>query len=191
ELAGRSLGPAASGAIGQPQQDVARSDQNSGGAVAALQRMLAREGLAQRRHDGVAIEAFDGADRGAIATAGMDDAGARRRAVDLDRAGAAHALLAAKVRSGQHQLAAQELGELLARFGHQRPLFAVPDEPDRDPAHIGPIFSTARRSAVSASARRQGGSPGTPSAMRAASPAGSLVSAEASSITNGGPSSAA
>src|SRR5262249_57182788 len=129
-----------------------------------------------------------GADGGAIATAGMDDAGARRRAVDLDRAGAAHALLAAEVRSGQHQLAAQELGELLARFGPELPRFAIHDERDRDLAHGRPIFSTARRSAVSASARRQVGSPGTPSAMRAASPAGSLVSAEASSITNGGPS---
>src|SRR5262249_58566387 len=152
--------------------------------------MLAREGLAQRRHDGVAIESFDGADRGAIAAAGMDDAGAGGRAVDLDRAGAAHALLAANVGAGQHQLAAQELGELLARFGPELARFAIDDERDRDLAHIRPIFSTARRSAVSARARRQGGSPGTPSAMRAASPAGSLVNAEASSITNGGPSSA-
>jgi hypothetical protein len=58
----------------------------------------------------------------------MDDAGARRRAVDLDRAGAAHAVLAAKVRSGQHQLATQEVGELLARFCQQLPRFTIHDE---------------------------------------------------------------
>ena len=53
----------------------------------------------------------------AVAAAGVGDAGARRRAVDLDGAGAAHAVLAADMRAGQQQVAAQQIGELLARLG--------------------------------------------------------------------------
>jgi len=51
-------------------------------------------------------KALDGADHRTVATAGVSDARARGHAVDLDSAGAAHAMLAADMRAGQQQAAA-------------------------------------------------------------------------------------
>ena len=52
---------------------------------------------------------------GAVAGDRVGDAGARDLAVDLHRAGAADAVLAADVRAGEQQLLAQEVGEVRAR----------------------------------------------------------------------------
>ena len=48
---------------------------------------------------------------------GERQAGARGDAVDLDRAGAADAVLAADMRAGRAQLMAQEIGQQHARLG--------------------------------------------------------------------------
>src|SRR5262249_31928521 len=113
-----------------------------------LQSVLSREGLAQCRHHAVVAETLDGADRSAVAAAGMGDAGARRRAVDLDGAGTAHAVLTSDMSAGQHQVAAEQVGELLARLGEQSLHVAIYGKRDRDLAHPAAILSTARRSAV-------------------------------------------
>ncbi len=73
----------------------------------------------------------------------MSDTGACRRAVDLHGAGAAHAVLAADVGAGQHQVPAQQVHELLARLSQHLPRLAVHDERDRNLAHGRPIRSTA------------------------------------------------
>src|SRR5262249_48845250 len=97
---------------------------------------------------------------------------------------------AADMRSGQHQLAPQDVGELLTRLGQELPLLPVDDERESDLAHA-PAVATARRSAVSAMARHQNTKSAKPSTIRAASAAGSFISADASSITRGAPSRAA
>ena len=65
---------------------------------------------------GVVVEAFDGAHARAVAGDREGDARARRRAVDLERAGAAHAVLAAEVGAGEPLALAQEVGEVRARL---------------------------------------------------------------------------
>src|SRR5436190_6929444 len=175
----------------KPQHDIARNHQHARRAIATLQGMLVRKSLSQIGHHRVLAETFDGPDGSAIAAASVGDAGACRRAVDLDGAGSAHAMLTADVRAGQHQLAAQQVDELLARLGQHLPRLAVHGERDSDLLQAPPARSTARRNAVSARARRQAPSSGKAVTMRAASATGSFASIDASSITSGGQSNAA
>src|ERR1700709_2030475 len=90
----------------EAQDDIPRGNQHAGRTVAALQGMLTCKRLAQGGHHRVVAKALDGADPRTVATAGVSEAGARRHAVDLDSAGAAHAMLAADMRAGQQQAAA-------------------------------------------------------------------------------------
>ena len=69
----------------------------------------------RRAISGVVVEALDGAHVGAVAGHRVGDARARDLAVDLHRAGAADAVLAADMRAGEQQLLAQEVGEMRAR----------------------------------------------------------------------------
>ena len=78
--------------------------------------MLAGKGRAKLGRDLVVIEAFDGGDAGAVAGHGIGDAGARRHAVEQQRAGAANAVLAAEMGAGQIEVVAQEIGEMGARL---------------------------------------------------------------------------
>ena len=103
----------------QALHDVARGDQHAGRAEAALQRVLAREGLAQPLHQRIVVEALDGAHVLPVAGDRKGDAGARRLAVDQDRAGAAHAVLAAEMRAGEPAMLAQEVAEVRARLDHR------------------------------------------------------------------------
>jgi hypothetical protein len=52
---------------GHTRYDIACRHQHRRRAKAALQSMLLGKRPAQRRHDGIVVEAFDGSDRGAIA----------------------------------------------------------------------------------------------------------------------------
>ena len=115
---------------GQADHDVARGDQHARRAVAALQAVLGGEGAAQARHDRVVVEALDGAHLGAVAGKRVGDAGARDLAVDLHRAGAADAVLAAQVRAGQQQMLAQEVGQVGARLDRGGHGLAVDGEAD-------------------------------------------------------------
>ena len=95
--------------------EVARGDQHAGRAVAALQGVRLVKAWRMRRHQRIVVEALDGAHVGAVAGHRVGDAGAGDLAVDLDRAGAADAVLAADVGAGEQQLLAQEVGEVRAR----------------------------------------------------------------------------
>ena len=93
--------------------------------------MLARERLAQRAHDLVVVEPFDGRDAGAIAGNGERDAGARRHTVDEKRAGTAHAVLATEVRAGEVERITHEVRELRPRLDARRNDFPVDRHVDR------------------------------------------------------------
>ena len=60
---------------------------------------------------------FDGADVGAVGLHRERQAGAGRHAVNFDRAGAAHAVLAADMGAGHRQIVTQEIGQQHARLG--------------------------------------------------------------------------
>src|SRR5207247_10365520 len=88
--------------------DIPRRNEPAGRAVAALQRVLGGEGSAQLGHYRVVGEAFDSAHFGAVAADREGDALARRHAVDLERARAADAVLAAEVGARQPLLFSQK-----------------------------------------------------------------------------------
>ena len=75
---------------------------------------------AQQLHQRVVAQAFERADRAAVAHHGKSDARARRLAVHHHRAGAAGAVLAAEMRGGQPAAVAQEVGQRLPRLDRRR-----------------------------------------------------------------------
>ena len=82
---------------------------HAGRAEAALQRVMLTEGFLQGRELGVTGEPFDGHDLGALGLHREHQAGAHGCAVDENRAGAAHAVLAAHMGAGQPQMMAQAI----------------------------------------------------------------------------------
>src|SRR5204863_9758251 len=122
-----------------------------GRAVAALQGVRLGEGLAQAGHGGVVVEALDGADMRAVAGHRIGDAGAGDLAVDLHRAGAADAVLAAEVRAGEQELLAQEIGQVRARGHVDLDDLAVDGEGDA--RHAASTWAMARRTATARSLR--------------------------------------
>src|SRR5271170_2402559 len=98
-------------------QKTIQRHQNAGRAEAALQRMIALERrlqnaeAARRRR-----EAFHGPDIATVDLHGERQAGARRRAVDADGAGAANAVLAADMGAGHSELMPQEIGQQQPRL---------------------------------------------------------------------------
>src|SRR5207244_5571072 len=92
--------------------------ENARRAEAALQRVIATEGLLQHRKPaGLGREPLDRVDACAIRLHREREAGARGRAVDLNGASAAGAVLAADMRAGKSELVAQEIREQHARLG--------------------------------------------------------------------------
>jgi hypothetical protein len=73
--------------------------------------VLLAKRLLERVQPPSAREPFDRLDLGAVSLNGEQKAGANRDAVEADRAGAAHSMLAADMRSGQADRVAQEIGE--------------------------------------------------------------------------------
>ena len=115
EIAGQLQADALFIGVRQPRDDVPPRHQHSGGAEAALQAVIFGEGLAQQRHDRIGFEPFQRRDLGAVRRSREGDAGSRGRAVDQDRARAAHAMLAADMRRRQRLMLAQEIREVQAR----------------------------------------------------------------------------
>src|SRR5579875_1701486 len=131
--------------VGEADDDIPRCRQHARGAIAALQRVLAGEGGAELRRDGVVVEPLDRRHLGALAGDGIGDAGARRGAVDEEGAGAAHAVLAAEMGPGVEELVAQEIGEAGARLDGGGDALAVDGEGDC-PAHgQAPLARAAAR----------------------------------------------
>src|SRR5262245_23352517 len=113
--------------------------------------MRRAEGLAQAGHQRVVVEALDGADAGAVAGHRIGDAGAGDLAVDLHRAGAADAVLAADVGASEQKLLAQEVGKMRARSHIGLDGLAVDGEGDA--GHASNTCWMARRTAVACSLR--------------------------------------
>src|SRR5215218_4444524 len=112
--------------------------------------MLGGERVSQLRHYRIVLEALDAAHLRAFARHRKGDARARRRAVDLDGARAAHAMLAAEVGAGQALALAQEVREVCARLDLRFERAAVDGQ--RDLLHAA-IRCIARRSATACSWR--------------------------------------
>src|SRR5512140_2948589 len=94
--------------------------------------MVFDEGALQRVELVAVGESFDGADLLACGLHGEHQAGTHRIAVDNYRAGSAHPVLAARIRSGQPAFVAQRVGEGAARLDAQRVVPAVDIESDID-----------------------------------------------------------
>ena len=105
--------------------------------------MLASEGGAERDGDFVVVEAFDGGHPGAVASDGIGDACACRHVVQQHGAGAADAVFAAEMGTGQMQSIAQEIGEVGARLDHRLDGARIDDQRNRGHARAS---ATARRS---------------------------------------------
>src|SRR5690242_8401606 len=132
--------------IGHSQHDVTRRSQHARGAIAALQRMLARKRGAQRLHHLVFVESFDRRDVGAVAGDGKRDAGAGRHGIDHQRARAADPVLAAEMRAGEPERVPQEVRETRPGLDVRRDRPAVHGEVDR--RHANPALSAARFNAA-------------------------------------------
>ena len=97
------------GALGQKRVE---RHQDARRAEAALQRVMAPEGVLQGRKPlGRRRQPLNGADVESVHLHRERQAGARRDAVDLHRAGAADAVLAADMRPGRTDEVAQRVGE--------------------------------------------------------------------------------
>ena len=100
----------------EAQHQIARGDQHSRRAIAALQRVFAGEGRTKLCRNAVLIEAFDRGDFCPFASHRIGDARTRRHAVEQHRASTADAMFAAEVRTGQVELLANEVRKIGARF---------------------------------------------------------------------------
>ena len=93
-------------------QERGHRHQNARRAEAALQSVRFAKGGLQRIQLAVRTgEALDGLNLVTVGLHGEHDAGARRLAVEQNRARAAHAVLAADVRAGEAEVLAQEIAE--------------------------------------------------------------------------------
>src|SRR5262245_2475006 len=132
--------------VGKARDDVARRDQHCRRAESALQTMLGHECPPQRDHDRVVLQSFDRRDLRALAQDRIGDARPRRLAVDQQRARTARALLAAKMRAGQTEPFAQQVGEVHARLYGLDDRDGVDGEPDG--FHWAIAWAAARARAV-------------------------------------------
>src|SRR5690606_23169140 len=97
--------------LGVVLEQVGGGDQHAGRAEAALQGVIAVEGLLQCSQCAAFGQAFDGLDLCSLSLHGIHEAGAYLIAVVADGAGAAGTLFAADVGPGQVQFLAQEVGQ--------------------------------------------------------------------------------
>src|SRR5262249_49123963 len=115
DIAGEAVTDLALRARTPAQDQIARSDQHTGRAIAALQRVGLVKIAAQHSRYSIAREALDRLDLTLVAGDGEYQARARRLAVDEDRAGAADAVLAAEMRAGEIAALAQKIRERQSR----------------------------------------------------------------------------
>ena len=96
--------------------------------------MMPAEGFLQRREVGIVGEPFDGDDLHPLGLHREHQARAHGRAVDDDGAGAAHAVLATHMRSGQPQMMAQAIRQREPRLHFDLDLLPVDVKSHR---HVG------------------------------------------------------
>src|ERR687896_2342970 len=136
------------------------------GAEPALERVRLVECALERVQLAVRREALHGPDRAAVCLGCQHQARPDGLAVELDRARAAHALLASDLRAGQPRAVADEVGQERARLHVD--LVGAPVDLDADPQAIASTI--ARRASSVQSARR--GSPSTSWAANSAASRG-------------------
>jgi hypothetical protein len=124
-------------------QESMRGGQHAGGAKAALQCVMLAEGGLQRGQGVVGRETLDGHDGAALGLHRQHQARADRFPIDNDRAGAAHAVLAAEMGSGLPQLVAQTIGQMHAGLDIDQGGLAV--EPEIHLHHAPRFCAAARR----------------------------------------------
>src|SRR3954463_4104270 len=105
-------------------------------AEAALQAVVLPEGLLHGVQLSVLRDALDRGDRRPVGLDGEQRAGFDRAAVEVDRAGAALAGVAADLRAGQAEAVPDEVDEQRPRLDVGFPLDAV--DGHRDPCHLVP-----------------------------------------------------
>ncbi len=110
EMAGEHVHDLRAGRL-STREEVGGRDQDSRGAEAALERVVAPKGLLQRGQRTAGGERLDGVDAAPVGLHGEDAAATYRDAVQEDRACATDAVLAADVRPGQPQAVAEEVGQ--------------------------------------------------------------------------------
>src|SRR6185295_14537252 len=128
-------------------EQILRRQQHRGRAEAALQRVALAECLLEIGDRAGIGHALDRLHARAVALDGEREAAAHDHIVETDRAGAAHAVLAADMTAGEPERVAQEIDQRRARLDRLGDGFAVHSEPDVDGAH-------ARDPASCAAARR-------------------------------------
>src|SRR5918992_2329546 len=143
------------------------------GAEPALERVRLVERALERVQLALRREALHGPDRAAVCLGRQHQARPDRLAVELDRARAAHALLASDLRAGQPRAVADEVGQERARL--HVALVGVPVDLDADPQAIASTI--ARQASSVQSARRW--SPSTSWAANSAASRGSAPPAHA------------
>ena len=100
----------------------------------ALQGMVAAEGILQRRQTSrFGRKIFDRADMETVDLNRQRQAGSRRDAVDLHGAGAAYAVFATDMRSGEAQLMPQKISQQHTRLGVTFNALAVEGEANAVP----------------------------------------------------------
>src|SRR5262249_19749186 len=113
-VSGQVLADLVARGAGETKHEIMSGHQHAGRAESALERVAPMEGFLQLRELAGVGQSFDGIDSAPIRLYGKHQATAHDLAVDADRAGAAHAMLAGGVRSSETQLLAEEVDEMLA-----------------------------------------------------------------------------
>ena len=109
-----------------------RRQQHAGRAEPALSRVAFDEGRLQVGKLAALRQAFDGVDRPAGDLGRQRETASNRAAVEEHGARATDAVLAAEMRSGQFEVLAQEIGQMLARLRPPFQRLSVEDRLDDD-----------------------------------------------------------
>src|SRR5262249_50089357 len=130
-------------------------------AEPALQGVAFLKRLLQRMHPGFGCQPLDGLDRGAISLHGEHQAGPDSHTVENNRAGAADAMLAAKMRARKTKVLAEEVAQMHARLSLARIALLIHGQFDAAlSTHLGPpaarwcAISSARRTITAPILRR-------------------------------------
>src|SRR6266852_4085095 len=111
--------------IGIFLQERDAADNHSGSAIGALECALIEKGLLHRMELAVLLESFNGGDGFSGGVADRELAGAARRAIEQNSAGAALAFAATVFCSGEAKLFAQSKEQSCVGAGNENPAFSV------------------------------------------------------------------
>ena len=131
-VAGEVLADFLARRVGLGRQQVGGGQQHARRAEAALAGVARDEGVLQVADLAGVRDALDGLHLGAVERGGQHQAAAHDLAVDAHGAGAAHAVLAARVRAHEAEVEAQEIDQVLSRLHAAGNALAVDGQRDVD-----------------------------------------------------------